>query len=211
MQSVSNKRQQQSQIRRERILLAARDIFPRHGYHGSSMAMISRQAGVSAGLIYRFFDSKQGLYEAVLEEELRSWLEQTSAQAACPGDPLQEMENMFTEVFVIVRNNPILEFFFGSSRIELEQYLPIFRRIYKRWRKRFIDLLEYGIGTGEFRRDLDVHRTADVIHSLLLTYLHRAFNNQTLSYPKKKLELGRDLDEKLVASVGDFIRHAIKF
>jgi len=210
MQSVSNKREQQSQIRRERILLAAREIFPLHGYHRSSIAKIARQAGVSAGLIYRFFDSKQGLYEAVLEQELRSWLEQTSAQAACLGDPLQEMENMFTEVFEIARNNPILESFLGGKRINLEQYLPIFRRIYKRWRKRFIDLLETGIGSGEFRCDLDVHRTADVIHSLLMTYLNRAYNNHTLGYPRRKLELGRDLDEKLVASIGDFIRHAIK-
>jgi len=210
MQSVSNKREQQSQMRRERILLAAREIFPLHGYHRSSIAKIARQAGVSAGLIYRFFDSKQGLYEAVLEQELRSWLEQTSTQAACLGDPLQEMENMFTEVFDIVRKNPILEFFISGSRGDLEQYLPIFRRAYKLWRKRFIDLLEIGIGSGEFRRDLDVQRTADVIHSLLLTYLDRAFNNHTWGYPKRKLELGRDLDEKLVASVGDFIRNAIK-
>jgi len=210
MQSVNNKREQQSQMRRERILLAAREIFPLHGYHGSSIAKIARQAEVSAGLIYRFFDSKQGLYGAVLEQELLSWLERTSEQAACPGDPLQEMENLFTEVFGIVMNNPILEFFISGSRSDLEQYLPIFRRLYKRWRKRFIDLLETGVGSGEFRCDLDVHRTADVIHSLLLTYLDRAFNNHTWGYPKRKLELGKDLDKKLVASVGDFIRNAIK-
>jgi len=210
MQSVSNKREQQSQIRRERILLAAREIFPLHGYNGSSMAKIARQAGVSAGLIYRFFDSKQGLYGAVLEQELRSWLEQTSILAACPGNPLQEMENMFTKVFECVRSNPILEFFISGSRTELEKYLPVFRRSYKLWRKRIIELLEYGIDIGEFRCDLDVPRTADVIHSLLLTYLDRAFNNYTWSYPRRKLDLGKDLDKKLVDNAGDFIRSALK-
>ena len=210
MQSVNNKRQQQSQMRRARILLVARDIFTLHGYHGSSIARISREAGVSAGLIYLFFDSKQGLYEAVLEEELRSWLDQASIQAACPGDLLQEMENLFTEVFEVMRNNPVLELFIGIDRLELEKYLPIFRREHKRWRKRLVDLLENGIGSGEFRRDLDVHRTADVIHSLLHAYLDRAFSNHTLRFPKKKLELGKELDEKLVDSIGNFIRHAIK-
>jgi len=82
MQSVSNKHQQHNQIRREPTLLAARAISP---LLGTSITRNHQKTGVSAGLINLFFDRRQELYNAVLEKELRSWLEQTFEQVACLG------------------------------------------------------------------------------------------------------------------------------
>lgn len=210
MSREHSERQQKSHIKRERILQAAREMFPLSGYRGTSVAKIARQADVSTGLIYFFFDNKQGLYEALLKQELLTWFELTTHEAASPDDPLQEMRGMFTAVFDGLKDNPMLELVLSTPRSELEQYLPILQRINQRWRKRLVELLEYGIGSGEFRQDLDVERTADIIHSLQHTYLFRAFNNQTSSFPSKKLKLGKELDAQLVASVGDFITLAIK-
>ena len=52
---------------RERILLAARQIFSRHGFGETGVRDIARRADVSPGLVSRYFGSKEGLFEAALE------------------------------------------------------------------------------------------------------------------------------------------------
>jgi len=49
-----------------KILEAAFDVFAHQGYSSASMANIAKQAGVSKGLIYNYFASKEELVEAVI-------------------------------------------------------------------------------------------------------------------------------------------------
>lgn len=51
---------------RDRILDAAQHVFARQGYAASTMRMIARQAGISTGNVYRYFDSKETLFAEVL-------------------------------------------------------------------------------------------------------------------------------------------------
>ncbi len=51
--------------KRERILAAARALFVEHGYAGTSMGNIAKQAGVNHSLIFHYFDNKETLWGAV--------------------------------------------------------------------------------------------------------------------------------------------------
>ena len=57
---------------RERILDAAERCFIQSGFHAASMAHIAQTAGMSAGLIYRYFDSKSAIVKAIIERHLES-------------------------------------------------------------------------------------------------------------------------------------------
>jgi AcrR family transcriptional regulator len=59
-----------SELRRAQILSAAADCFRRHGFHGASIAQISRAAGMSAGHIYHYFESKEAIIAAIVEQDL---------------------------------------------------------------------------------------------------------------------------------------------
>ncbi len=50
----------------ERILSAATEIFTQRGYHGTSMSAITKAAKVNKALIFYYFDSKAGLFDAVI-------------------------------------------------------------------------------------------------------------------------------------------------
>ncbi|NUO75068.1 MAG: TetR/AcrR family transcriptional regulator [Lysobacter sp.] len=55
---------------RERILVAAQKCFVVHGFHAASMANIADTAGMSAGLIYRYFKSKNDIILAIIGRQL---------------------------------------------------------------------------------------------------------------------------------------------
>ena len=68
-----------SEDRRRQILRAAMTCFGRRGFHLTTMNDISAEAGISVGLIYRYFDSKDAVITFMASEhldDLRRVLEQ---------------------------------------------------------------------------------------------------------------------------------------
>jgi AcrR family transcriptional regulator len=55
--------------KRRQILDGARKVFMDLGFDGASMGEIARAAGVSKGTLYVYFDDKNRLFEAIVEEE----------------------------------------------------------------------------------------------------------------------------------------------
>jgi len=53
--------------RREQILAAATEAFARSGFAATSLDDIAAQAGITRVILYRHFDSKADLYQAVLD------------------------------------------------------------------------------------------------------------------------------------------------
>ena len=64
------KAEARAQAQRERILVAAQKCFVVHGFHAASMANIADTAGMSAGLIYRYFKSKNDIILAIIGRQL---------------------------------------------------------------------------------------------------------------------------------------------
>ena len=54
--------------RRRQILEAARKCFTRNGIHSTSMRDINEEAGVSAGLVYRYFPGKKELIRSLVKD-----------------------------------------------------------------------------------------------------------------------------------------------
>src|SRR5688572_23264528 len=54
--------------RREQLLEAALRVFARNGYARSTNKDVAQEAGITPGLIYHYFPSKEALLKAVIEE-----------------------------------------------------------------------------------------------------------------------------------------------
>ena len=96
---------------RQNILRAAASEFLEHGYQGSSMRNIARAAGITAGNLYRYYDSKDSLYEAIIREP---WLElnriigertnhlirlsEAPSEESIHGFPREEVESLVQDI-----------------------------------------------------------------------------------------------------------------
>ena len=59
-----------TQAQKKRILAAAQACFVESGFHAASMASIAKTAGMSPGLIYRYFENKNSIILALIEQQL---------------------------------------------------------------------------------------------------------------------------------------------
>ncbi|TFW17732.1 TetR/AcrR family transcriptional regulator [Duganella callida] len=81
---------ERAQSRRNQVLQAAAVCFARSGFHGASMSEISKQAGMSAGHIYNYFDSKDAIIMAFVDLQSEHVMTQLS-ELDSKDDPLQSM------------------------------------------------------------------------------------------------------------------------
>ena len=70
--------------RREHILDAAEQCFARAGFHRTSIADICKQASVSPGALYVYFDSKEALIAGISERDRAEFADRLALLATAP-------------------------------------------------------------------------------------------------------------------------------
>jgi len=71
MEAKIQRRQALSDARRMLVLDAARAVFLEAGIEGASVREIARRAGYTPGAIYSYFESKEAIYAALLDESIQ--------------------------------------------------------------------------------------------------------------------------------------------
>jgi AcrR family transcriptional regulator len=71
-----------AELRRAAFLNAAREVFLQNGYESASMAEIVKRAGGSMSTLYAQFVDKEGLFQAVVDEQVARLTEQTEVAMA---------------------------------------------------------------------------------------------------------------------------------
>lgn len=67
-----------SEARRTQIRAAAEECFRLHGFHGTSIAQISKAAGMSTGHIYHYFENKEAIIADIVAQDLERLLTLTA-------------------------------------------------------------------------------------------------------------------------------------
>src|ERR1051325_862242 len=81
--------------RRTQILEAAVACFAKRGFHQASMHDISAEAGISVGLIYRYFQNKEAVIAAMAARHKKEIQEVLERARQAPG-LLESLEILFT-------------------------------------------------------------------------------------------------------------------
>ena len=103
-----------------KILDAALELFSSHGYAYTSMSQVARHAGISKGLIYNYFDSKEQMLHALianLQKEEGKFIEVFNDE-----DPKIVLENMFRLYFREIRENTQIWKMITALSLQLDKF-----------------------------------------------------------------------------------------
>jgi TetR/AcrR family transcriptional regulator, repressor for uid operon len=81
--------------RRQQILNAALVCFAKRGFHQASMHDISAEAGISVGLIYRYFENKEAVIAAMADRHKRE-IQDVLERASQAPTLFESLEILFT-------------------------------------------------------------------------------------------------------------------
>ncbi len=91
-------RAEEKEKRRQEILEKSIELFVKRGYYGTTVADIAREVGMSVGLLFHYFDSKEKLYEEIVKLGLEAT---KSVMTIDKSEPIE----FFTEVAEFILNS----------------------------------------------------------------------------------------------------------
>jgi AcrR family transcriptional regulator len=179
---------------RERILHAAMNRIKHYGYGKTTMAEIAADCGMSPGNIYRFFEAKIDIAEAMAR---RHYAEEQLESAAVARRKDLTPDQRLREIFMRrMRNNYIL-FSENAKILEVAEVLSSERPIFSneqlaQERVILASLLEEGAAKGLLIKG-DFHFIAEMMQSATMKFsVPQLFSQLTL--PKLERELNGVLD-----------------
>lgn len=152
--------------RRLRILGAAAQCFAKSGFARTRIDDVAQSAGVSRALVYNHFGSKEELARQVCDHLLDDWssaVDRALEDAKSARDALVA----WLRVNLSEERRPLLSALVAPDAAPvLADWEVAAERAMDVWRGKLEGLLERGIAAGEFRADLDVPATAEVLRAM---------------------------------------------
>jgi len=106
-QASRARREQEKEDLRRVILDAAGELFLEQGYEGFSMRRVAELIGYSATTIYRYYEDKDDLLFAVVNEGFSEFARQLKEAAEGVSNPLKRLEALWHAYVRFGLNNPV--------------------------------------------------------------------------------------------------------
>lgn len=138
--------------KRRHILEVASRIFAARDYHSVSMDQVARRAHVGKGTLYRYFDSKEDLYLALLDSALlllTERLEEEEKAGLPPDQTLSRMVGAIVNTFS--QHLPSFRILNGSEARLVVKKRELFQARRRRIAMLLGRVLEKGVASGIFR------------------------------------------------------------
>ena len=147
-----------------RIAAAAREEFASRGFEGARIERIIRKAGVNKQLLFYYFHSKRGLFQAVLRTAVGELEGALTGLPASEGRPLERIREALSLQFDYLSGHPdLVNLLSYAGRADVAPFAPAIKRL--------VVLLAAGQGLGQVRDDVDPHVVAAQALVLMLGYL----------------------------------------
>ncbi|MBC9249547.1 TetR family transcriptional regulator [Pseudomonas alcaligenes] len=142
----------------EKAIIAAAEIeFARHGYKGTSMNSIAQAVGLPKANLHYYFNNKQGLYVAVLNNILDQW-DDTFSSLNVNDDPAEALSRYIRSKVEFSRTQPLASRIFAMEVISGGECLTShFTQDYRDWFRGRAAVFQAWIDAGKMEPIDPVH------------------------------------------------------
>jgi AcrR family transcriptional regulator len=166
------KKEERNQIikdTRQLLLAAAAEEFAGHGYAGTNINHVSLAAGFAKGTVYNYFESKQALMLALIDEIAATHIGFITDQVSQESNVVRRLERFFEAGFNWVANHltetKVIFITLNGPEMEFKQYMYLaYQSVLQLVGK---DILAAGIEQGIFRQ-VEVASTAGLLMNIYL-------------------------------------------
>lgn len=160
---------------REAIVAAARGVFEERGFVDARVSDFVKAAGVSHGSFYNYFQNKNEVFAAVIEEVVTTQMNATVVPAGFSSDPVRRIEYTVRQYVRVYRE-------MARISVVIRQVAALdsgFRQVRLIIRHEFRERVERGIlrqqQTGLVDPTIDARIAADTIVSMISGYCYNCF------------------------------------
>jgi len=170
------------ETRRQHILNAAITCFARKGFHQTTMEEIGQEAGLSPAVAYRYFESKEDIILATIQDSLERWARFYETQAE-KDDTLRVLEQMLEDHLRRLEQPGSDKYYkvriqFWAEALQNPKVAEKASLLRQEAQEQIIEIIRRGQEKGQVNPDLDAATVA-----LTITANHDGFVLQWLADP----------------------------
>ena len=170
------RREREKNAQREEIRAAALELFSKKGYRKVSMHEVAEQAEFAIGTLYKFFQNKEDLYQALILEKFYKFHEALTKAIAEPDDEIQKLRNYVTAKGEVFRANlPMIRLYIAEThRARFNVRAGFDAEIRQRrgdFMKSFAAIFESGMKRNRFKSIADPYHLAVALDSITNAFL----------------------------------------
>lgn len=152
----SDKRTRRKELRPQEIIEAAVGVFAEFGFAGAKMDEIARRASAAKGTIYRYFDTKEALFEAAVKERISPMFHQMQEVAAKWQSGYEELlRQLIGKLYAELISNPDRRVLIKILISEGDRFPQLtafyYGEILSKAKQLLRHILNAGVEAGEFR------------------------------------------------------------
>jgi AcrR family transcriptional regulator len=156
---------------REQIVEAAGEHFSHYGYEKTTVSDLAKAIGFSKAYIYKFFDSKQAIGEAICSRTLHAIVAAVEEAVAGASTPTEKFRQMFktlvaTSVSLFFNDRKLYDIAAHSAG----EGWPSARAYAERIRQILMEIVREGRENGEFERKTPLDETVHAIFLVILPF-----------------------------------------
>ena len=180
------------------MLAAALDLFSRKGYGNVSMQEIAEKAEFAIGTLYKFFKSKEDLYQALVREQAEKFHTRIMEAFQSSEDEVEKLRNFLKVKGETFRANAAtIRIYFSETQGARHNVLAGFDAEMRRKHEEFLQVLatifEKGMDHGRFRRIAEPYYLAVALegatNAFLLLWLDQPGGHPALDDPDTILDI----------------------
>jgi AcrR family transcriptional regulator len=156
---------------RDQIVVAAEAHFSHYGYEKTTVSDLAKAIGFSKAYIYKFFDSKQAIGEAICARTLSAIVAAVEEAVAGAPTPTEKFRRMFKTLV----STGVSLFFNDRKLYDIAAYSagegwPSAQAYCERIRQILTEVVREGRENGEFERKTPLDETVHVIDLVMKPY-----------------------------------------
>ncbi len=162
-ESPTDRQNSARQLKRERILRAAIEIFADKGYFAARMTDVAKAADVADGTLYLYFDGKEHLLMSVFDDVLSRFISRLQLEIAPLDNPIDKLRVMLRLHLGTVGGDRALAHVLQIETRHSRRFMSLFTRgRLGEYLNLLREIVEEGQELGSFRRDISA-RLATVL------------------------------------------------
>jgi AcrR family transcriptional regulator len=170
------RREREKLAQRKDILAAALELFSEKGYRNVSMSEIAEKAEFAIGTLYKFFESKEDLYRALLLEQAARFFAMGAKAIEGPDDEIEKLRNFVRVKGEIFRANvAMIRLYFAETQGSRQNVLAGFdseiRKMHEDFLERLAAVFERGMKRKRFRKIADPQHLAIALEGTTNAFL----------------------------------------
>lgn len=165
---MQRQKKEQGQQTRQAIIEVTTRLFASRGYAGTSLDLIAKEANTSKSSIFWHFENKEDLLFTVVDRAMSEWELEAGSLLLAEPNPAAQLGTLIDLYRGLAEKRPdtlrlllglLLETADGNDKVKAR-----FQKMYRGYRKSIQIILEEGVESGVFRKDVaPAHLSAMVL------------------------------------------------